>query len=212
MLAPRPHGFTAILKLNESVIDGLRLDVRHRDAVALIADAPLDRSAPSRWADLGSGDGTFTLALADLLAPGSVVHAIDRDRASLASIPRHRSVRIETHVADFVVDPWPVAAVDGILMANSLHYVSDQGAFLQSCASRLTPGGVFLFVEYDTDRSNPWVPHPVSVRALTALFAGWGQVAVLGTRPSAFRRSPLYAAMVRIGGLVARVTGPAARA
>jgi trans-aconitate methyltransferase len=172
--------------------------VRHRDAVALIADAPLDRSAPTTWVDLGSGDGTFTLALADLLAPGSEVHAIDRDPAALTRTPRHPSVSIDTHVADFVVDAWPVPAVDGILMANSLHYVSDQRMFLRSCASRLTSRGVFLFVEYDTDRANPWVPYPVSRRTLTALFATWGAVALLGTRPSAFRRSPLYAAVARI--------------
>jgi trans-aconitate methyltransferase len=174
--------------------------VRHRDAVALITGARLDATAPSTWIDLGSGEGAFTVALADLIAPGSVIHAIDRDRGALAGIPRHASVRIVTHVADFTLDPWPVDCVDGILMANSLHYIRHQREFLRRCAERLTARAVFLFVEYDTAHASPWVPCPVSRRALAALFDGWGEVEVLGMRPSAFRRAALYGAVVRITG------------
>jgi trans-aconitate methyltransferase len=172
--------------------------VRHRDAVALIAGAGLDASAPSTWVDLGSGDGTFTVALADLLAPGSVIHAVDRDRGTLAHMPEHPLVRIETHVDDFASDPWPTAITDGILMANSLHYMDEQHEYLRRFAARLTSRGVFLFVEYDTDRASPWVPFPVSRRALERLFDGWGDVRFLGTRPSAFRRASLYAARVSL--------------
>lgn len=39
------------------------------------------------WADLGCGSGTFTLALASLLSPGSFVYAIDRNAAALQQIP-----------------------------------------------------------------------------------------------------------------------------
>jgi ubiquinone/menaquinone biosynthesis C-methylase UbiE len=48
-----------------------------RDAIALI-DHPILRAAPpTHWADLGCGSGTFTLALATLLPPGSTIEAID---------------------------------------------------------------------------------------------------------------------------------------
>jgi trans-aconitate methyltransferase len=175
--------------------------VRHRDAVALIAGAAPGALAPQTWVDLGSGDGTFTLALAALLPRGSVIHAIDRDRDALARIGQHADVRIETHVGDFAADQWPVATVDGILIANALHYVEHQRDWLRQCASRLTPAGRFLIVEYDTEQANPWVPYPVSRRALTALFDGWGSVTWLGERPSAYRRASLYGAMAWITGV-----------
>ena len=36
------------------------------------------------WADFGSGDGAFTLALADLLGPGARICSVDREAHSLA--------------------------------------------------------------------------------------------------------------------------------
>lgn len=166
-----------------------------RDAVAMLAASGLDTLGPTTWADLGCGDGTFTVALADLLAPHSVVHAIDRDRAALKRIPLHRhDVRIDTHAGDFI-EPWPFGAVDGILMANSLHYVANQEAFVRSCESRmLTPSRV-LIVEYDTDRANAWVPYPVSRARLAELFSGYSS-RLLGVRPSRYQRARLYAELL----------------
>ncbi|MEO8588978.1 MAG: methyltransferase type 11, partial [Flavobacteriales bacterium] len=56
--------------------------------------------------------------------------------------------------------------------------------------------GAFMLVEYDTDKSNPWVPHPLSFTALAQLFKGCGfrTVTRLAERPSAFGRARLYAA------------------
>jgi len=175
--------------------------MRHRDAVALIAEAGFDASSPAVWADLGCGDGTFTHALASLLAPGSVVHAIDRDAAALSRLGAVSSpVRISPHVLDFASQPWPVESLDGILMANSLHYVRAQRAFVSVCASRLAPGGQFLVVEYDTEAATPWVPHPVSRGLLSELFRSVGfSVRFLGARRSVFRRAELYAAVASRG-------------
>ena len=174
--------------------------MRHRDAVALIADAGFD-ATPSVWADLGSGEGTFTRALASLLAPGSVVHAIDTNSSALAGLRASSSpVRIVAHALDFVTAPWPVDVVDGILMANSLHYVRDQRGFLDLCVSRLAPGGRFLIVEYDTDVASPWVPFPVPRAGLRRLFESVGfSVRFLGSRRSMFRRAELYAAVAERG-------------
>ena len=173
--------------------------MRHRDAVALIADAGYDPSA-SVWADLGSGEGTFTRALASLLAPGSVVHAIDRDASALGGLRASSSVRIVPHALDFVSSPWPVDVLDGILMANSLHYVRDQRGFLARCASRLSSGGRFLIVEYDTAVPSAWVPFPLSRAALAGLFDSVGFcVRFLGARRSVFRRAALYAAVASRG-------------
>ena len=153
------------------------------EAAALIADPRIDGTT---WADLGCGDGTFTRALAALLPPGGVIHAMDRDRRVLAGIPRSSSgTSIVTHTGDFTEFPWPFAGLDGVLLANALHYVRDQAAFIRACAPALTRRR-FLIVEYDTDQANPWVPYPISRRALKELFtaAGYQSFAVLGSRPS----------------------------
>ena len=172
--------------------------MRVRDAMKMFEGSDLASLGPTVWADLGCGDGTFTLALAQLLAAGSVIHAMDRNARALAHIaPPHGGARIHTHLGDFTKTPWPFDDVDGVLMANSLHYVKDQRAFITRCRSQIQPEHRFLIVEYDTDRANAWVPYPVSQAALAALFAaaGYPSITLLGSRPSAYRRARLYAAM-----------------
>jgi ubiquinone/menaquinone biosynthesis C-methylase UbiE len=173
--------------------------MRRRDAIEMLAGSGLEALGPTTWADLGCGDGTFTLALAALLAPGSIIHAMDRDSGALRKIPSaHDGVRITTHTGDFTEQTWPFAHLDGVLMANSLHYVADQAAFIRTCERHTVAQRRFLIVEYDTDQVSRWVPYPLSRRGLTALFAQAGYVSVifLRSRPSLYRRAPLYAALV----------------
>jgi trans-aconitate methyltransferase len=174
-------------------------EMRHRDAIDLLADSGVDALGSTSWADLGCGDGTFTLALAELLAPGSTIHAMDRDRSVLKQIPpAHGGVRITAHHGDFNDEPWPFADLDGILLANALHYVEDQVGFIRVCAQHMTAQGRFLIVEYDTSERSRWVPYPVSRTRLTTLFtqARYPSIKVLQSRPSVYRRAPLYAALI----------------
>jgi ubiquinone/menaquinone biosynthesis C-methylase UbiE len=180
---------------------GVRYDptVRLRDAIEMLAESGVDAPGPTKWADLGCGTGTFTLALADLLSPGSTIHAMDRDGSVLRRIPsKHKGVSITTHRGDFTHHTWPFANLDGILMANSLHYVDNQLAFIRSCERRMMVPRRFLIVEYDTDESSRWVPHPVSRKKLRSLFtaAGYSSITMLRARPSVYRRAALCAALV----------------
>jgi trans-aconitate methyltransferase len=173
--------------------------VQLRDAIEMLADSDVAARGPATWADLGCGSGTFTLALAELLAPGSAIHAMDRDGSVLRKIPSaHKGVSITTHRGDFTKQPWPFARADGILMANSLHYVDDQPAFIRACESHMTAPGRFLIVEYETSDANPWVPHPVPQDRLIGLFAaaGYASIRMLRSRPSLYRRAAIYAALV----------------
>jgi len=165
----------------------------------MIAGSAVESLGPTTWADLGCGDGTFTRALAELLVAGSTIHAIDQDRSALRRIPSvHAGVRITTHRGDFTSQPWPFIGLDGVLMANSLHYVADPAAFFRACESHMKRPRRFLIVEYDTTVPNRWVPHPVSAARLKELFerAGYSSINVLSTRPSVYQRAPLYAAAV----------------
>jgi trans-aconitate methyltransferase len=172
--------------------------MRHADASAMFDGAQFDTPAPSTWADLGCGDGTFTLALAERLAPGSAIHAVDRDPRAVKRVPPTAGgVRIATYVSDFTRS-WPFGSgLDGILMANSLHFVESQREFLRRCETALAVPGRLLIVEYDTDIANPWVPYPVSLALLSRLAgeAGFQGVQKLGSRPSRYHRAALYATL-----------------
>lgn len=176
----------------------------HRsEALALLVPAGWDRNTPARWADLGCGEGLFTEALARLLPRRSVIHAVDTDAEAMFKVPNVPDRHFSLVVADFTEFPWRFApspdgpGLDGLLMANSLHYVANQRAFLEQAAAYLAPTGRFLVVEYDTRAANPWVPYPLPFADLTSLFAGVGFPTVrrLGEQPSRFRNGNLYAAV-----------------
>jgi hypothetical protein len=128
---------------------------------------------------------------------------MDRDRSVMRGIPSaHNNVQIRTHVGDFAHTTWPFADLDGILMANSLHYVEHQAAFIRTCERRMKVNRRFLVVEYDSSEATRWVPYPISQTALTALFAPadkWS-VAFLRSRRSVYRRAPLYSALITYTG------------
>ncbi len=159
--------------------------------------AGVDGSEPSTWADLGCGRGTFTLALAELLPDGSRIHAMDTDALALQAIPASlHGVSISTWHADFLSAEWPFTGLDGVLLANSLHYARDHAAAVRRIARHMR-APKFLIVEYDVVSPNPWVPHPLGRGAFRELFSGlgYGSVEMLGFRRSSYHRADLYAAL-----------------
>lgn len=167
------------------------------DAIALLQPAGLNHTDPQLWADLGSGEYLFTRALAHLLAPGSSIYAVDK----IAMPPEKGPVNIVPVKADFVVDDLPLEPLNGVLMANSLHYVADKTAFFRKAEPLFKDRPLFLIVEYDTDVPVPvWVPHPVSFPALEKLVKELGYVGVekLGSYESRYGGN-MYAALVKAG-------------
>ncbi|MCS3797321.1 class I SAM-dependent methyltransferase [Niastella sp. OAS944] len=165
------------------------------EAILLIQKGIVPQSSPQTWADLGAGKGLFSEALLSLLIPGSVIHAIDVQKRSNTG---HNS-SIIFHQADFVNDKLPIPTLDGILMANSLHYVQDQVACIQKLKTHLrNRTGVMVLIEYDTDAGNEWVPYPVSFARAQAIFsdAGFSSIEKIGERPSVYGRNSMYAALV----------------
>ena len=152
----------------------------------------------ARWADLGCGNGIFTQALARLLSKGSIIYGIDKDRSIKPGVT-DGGVEIISKKSDFIEDDLEIGNLDGILMANSLHYVKDKPGFIKKMKTYLKPEGIFLLVEYDTaiPVAN-WVPYPVSFLALTKLFenAGYTRVKKLHERPSVYGRANMYSALV----------------
>jgi len=170
--------------------------VDHRDHVALLRPGVV---AGGSWADIGAGEGAFTLALAELLGPGARILAVDRDAGALrrnaeAVRARFPDTALTTLTADFMrslPDPYPTPdRLDGLIAANSLHFVprDRQVDVVRALAGRLRHGGTFVVVEYDADRGNPWVPHPFSYRSWERLSAAAGltETRRIGRVPSRF--------------------------
>ena len=173
--------------------------MEHDDAVALIRDAVDGRTGA--WADLGAGAGTFTRALAALLGEGNVIYAVDKDTASIQELKAlaREAKNVVPVYADFT-QPFEMGSVsnrlDGVLLANALHFVKDAEEVLTRLVSTLRPGGRVVIVEYDRRTGSRWVPYPISRERLPGLAraAGLSEPVVTATRPSEYQ-GILYAAM-----------------
>lgn len=148
----------------------------HKDHVELLrAGVPASGGV---WADLGAGAGAFTLALADLLGSSGTIYAVDNDGRVLneqAKPMRDRFPNITVHYlrADFT-NPLELPPLDGIVMANSLHFIRHKDPVLKRVYDYLKPDGRVLMVEYDADSGNPWVPYPFSYRTWEKMSAAAG--------------------------------------
>lgn len=163
----------------------------HQDHLNLLRDGI---TAPGgTWADLGSGWGAFTLALAELAGPTAEIYSVDKDSKALKRQERNFQTRFprrpptQTHylTADFT-KPLQLPPLDGILMANSLHFQRDKDVPLKLIHSYLKPGSRLILVEYNLSKSNPWVPFPISFIVWQALAArhGFVDTHLLATRAS----------------------------
>jgi trans-aconitate methyltransferase len=168
-----------------------------QNAVSLINHPGVSTNGIAKWADLGCGNGLFSKALASLLKPFSTIYAIDKT-PGIKDGSTGNGIHIITRKSDFVLDELELPPLDGILMANSLHYVKDKSEFINHISSKLKPAGKFIIVEYDSDRSNRWVPYPLPFTALMPLFrmAGFQSIELINTVPSVYRDADIYGCMI----------------
>jgi SAM-dependent methyltransferase len=163
--------------------------VNTAEAVSLI-EVAIPRGTAT-WADIGAGDGTFTRALAKLLGSDARIYAVDRDARALASL-RRWATRERADVmpveADFTRPLELPELLDGLLVANALHFVRDADVVLARLAALVRPGGRIVIVEYDRRAASRWVPYPIPSDRLPTLAAaaGLSTPAIAATRPSAF--------------------------
>ena len=179
------------------------------DAINLIRAAVPEQGG--RWADLGAGEGTFTRALATLLGPSGTVFAVDRDPDALGTLRSlSRPDRQEQHPSQAAIIPVGAdfsdalqipgvtsESLDGILLANALHFIRNPAHVLRHLAGFVRRAGSIVVIEYDRRAPDRWVPYPLPPDRLAqvARSAGLGPPAIIATRPSAYAGT-LYAAMV----------------
>lgn len=165
--------------------------MNHTDHVNLIRSGVAGSTdANGIWADFGAGAGAFTLALADLFGGNGQIYSVDRDSGAIeqqrkAMRAQFPNQAVTYFTADFT-RKLDLPPLDGVLMANSLHFIRDKAPVLALIRGYLKPGGKLLIVEYNTDSGNTWVPYPFSYETWTGMAAKNGFV---GTRKLSERSS-----------------------
>lgn len=149
---------------------------------------------------LGCGTGVFIQALASILPANSTIYAVDKSFQTIR-YKSNEGVLIRFVQADFEHEDLSLPHLDGIIMANSLHYVSDKKSFLNKLKRYFSEDrGSFIIVEYDTMRGNPWVPYPIDFHNLKALVdeLGFQSVSKIGERKSIYGHGKMYASHILI--------------
>jgi ubiquinone/menaquinone biosynthesis C-methylase UbiE len=184
--------------------------MEHADHVNLLRPANVPRGGT--WADFGAGSGAFTLALRELIGSDATIYAVDDQRASLAELESNHGARFNTtlrHAQDgarnliLLKDDFTrsisLPPLDGIVMANSLHFFKDKEKILRHVRGFLKPNGALLLVEYNVDVGNMWVPYPVSFSVYRVLVkrSGFTEPKLLAKTPSSFLNEFYSAAAYR---------------
>jgi hypothetical protein len=78
--------------------------------------------------------------------------------------------------------------LDGIVLANALHFHQRKDDVVQLLRGYLKPAGRLILVEYNTERGNMWVPYPLAYNTWEVLVRrnGFAHTRLLATVPSRF--------------------------
>src|SRR5207237_4088575 len=115
----------------------------------------------SMIADVGAGDGFFTVRIARAVAPSGRAVAVDISESALTKL-RERASRENSSNVDAILstadDPHLAAGqFDAALIHNAYHEMTEHDAMLRHIRAALKPGGRLLVVEplHDASRGLP---------------------------------------------------------
>lgn len=159
----------------------------HEEAISLIKNGI--HPSTGAWADIGAGTGAFTEALRDILTSGTI-YSFDKNPHMLWRLEGSEDVAIQVVEGDFTKKFELPSQVEGIVMANALHYAENHLDALRNVLANLAPGGTFILIEYNTDQpSPPYVPYPLSEMTFRSIAstAGLRELEVIGRKTSIYQ-------------------------
>jgi len=108
-------------------------------------------------ADIGCGNGFYTLRLANKISPRGVVFAVDVQQGMLDQLAERQKEENITNVYPILgeyEDPLlPPGKMDWILLVDTYHEFSNPEAMLARMKESLAPGGRVALIEYRGERS-----------------------------------------------------------
>lgn len=194
--------------------------MNHTDHVNLLRPANLTQGGV--YADFGAGSGAFTLALRELVGMDATIYAIDKNKSALRELENSHRARFNSTLRHAQGDagglillpndfsrPLEIPPLDGIVMANSLHFFKDKEKILRHVSGFLKPDGALILIEYNVDRGNLWVPHPLTFETFStlALKAGFTVPRLLAKEPSRFLKEFYSAVAYKVGSSSSSTAG-----
>jgi len=119
----------------------------------------------TRVADIGCGEGYFTLQLARAVGPQGLVFAVDINTRALAALKKQADQQLLTNVTVVVSESTdtrlPVESVDVLLISDVLHEVPEMQRLplVQSAVRALRPGGFLYLIDYRKSRDVTFDPY-----------------------------------------------------
>ena len=145
-----------------------RLGLQHRVWRPVVLDCwqKAGISVGSRVLDVGAGPGYATMDLAEIVAPGGEVVALERSTKFVTAAreaSRARSLRnVTIHELDLMTDDLPEAGYDFSWCRWVATFVSDPALLVRKLGGVMRTGSVAIFHEYahyKTWRFSPRLPH-----------------------------------------------------
>jgi len=112
-------------------------------------------------ADIGSGSGIFTVAMARAVGPSGKVYAVDIDQEMLDHVvERARAeglTNVEGVMGEYDDPELPVTDVDFAFYHRTLHMIEHRQAHLNATAKYLAPDGRIVVVEQNRETTRIWM-------------------------------------------------------
>jgi uncharacterized protein (TIGR01244 family) len=116
-------------------------------------------------ADIGCGNGWYSLRVAERIAPHGLVLAVDVQQGMLDQLverQREAGIRNVHPILGEFTDPLlPPGKVDWILLVDAYHEFSDPEPMLARMKESLAPGGRVALLEYRAEQDPATIPFPI---------------------------------------------------
>jgi ubiquinone/menaquinone biosynthesis C-methylase UbiE len=119
----------------------------------------------TRVADIGCGEGYFTLRLARAVGPQGLVFAVDINARALAALKKQADQQLLNNVTVVVSESTdtrlPAGCVDVLLVCDVLHEMPEAQRLplVQSAVRALRPGGFLYLIDYRKSRDVKFDPY-----------------------------------------------------
>lgn len=114
-------------------------------------------------AEVGCGNGWFTIEAAKKMQPGGLVYGIDVSEEMLTKLKERAKAEGLTNVQAILAEeedefPIPTESVDVILVANVYHEVDPASMFISELKRMLKPASTLLLVDWRTEETEVGPP------------------------------------------------------